>query len=96
MKVPIGFQEDLKKAIEILKNAGCSEIYLFGSFVSGNQLNSQTDLDIAIKGLPKNKFFAVYGKLLTSLKHTVDLVGLDYNSPFSNILKSKGKLERVA
>jgi len=96
MTLPVEFRSDLEKAIEILKNVGCGEVYLFGSLATGSSVSSDTDLDIAIRGLPKSKFFATYGKLLISLEHNVDLVPLDYELPFATFLTSRGKLERVA
>jgi hypothetical protein len=31
-KIPPTYQPDLERAVRILKEAGCSEIFLFGSF----------------------------------------------------------------
>ena len=96
MTIPKQFKDDLEKAIKILKDAGCTEIYLFGSLIEEKKNNSKSDIDIAVKGLPKSDFFSIYGELLTTLHHSVDLVGLDYEMPFSQLLNKRGKLERVA
>jgi len=97
MELPESVREDLSKAIVILKEAGCTEIYLFGSFAGAStEPTESSDIDIAVRGLPKERFFAVYGKLLTSLETDVDLVALDYDSAFGEYLSRSGTLQRVA
>lgn len=36
--------------------AGCSEIFLFGSLASG-EVGDKSDIDLAIRGCPQGKFF---------------------------------------
>ncbi len=96
INLPKEFSQDIKRALKLLKAEGCSEIYLFGSLVEKEKVTNRTDIDIAVKGLEPSKYFSVYGKLLTSLDHSVDLVCLDQDIPFGNFLQKKGKLERVA
>ena len=94
-KLPEEFQKDIFTAIEILKNAGCKEIFIFGSLVTGTY-NEDSDVDIAIKGgLPEN-FFALLGKLLTTLGRPVDLINLDREDAFSQYLEKEGDLYRVS
>jgi len=35
-EVPLGYREDIEKAVKILENVGCKEVYLFGSLAEGN------------------------------------------------------------
>lgn len=93
--LPKEILEDIEKAIEILQKEQCSEIYLFGSLIDG-EYTDDSDIDIAVKGLTKDKFFKVYGELLENLKRSVDLVGLDYKNEFSILLQRTGKMKRVA
>lgn len=95
MLYPQNYNDDVSLAINILKNEGCSEVYLFGSITNGNS-NNESDIDIAIKGLPRTKYFSVYGKLMSTLNHNVDLVMLDIESNFTKYLIEKGNLRRVA
>ena len=96
MEFPEKYKPDIEKAISILKQAGCSEIYIFGSLAEGTAIRSTTDIDIAIKGLEKSKFFEVYGMLMLSLNHSVDLITLDEESRFVKNLREQGSLSRVA
>ena len=81
---------DLEKAAEILKSAGCSECYVFGSYADG-RARENSDIDIAIRGLPPERFFYVYGQL----PGTVDLIDLDDGSRFSRRLLQRGAMRRV-
>ncbi|MDA3956274.1 MAG: hypothetical protein PF479_06055, partial [Oceanispirochaeta sp.] len=61
-----------------------------------NNNNFLSDIDLAVNGLDKNKFFHVYGELLKILTHPFDLIGLDYNDDFSRELLKNGVLKRVS
>jgi predicted nucleotidyltransferase len=90
------YQKDIDTAISILKAEGCDEIYIFGSLAEGGVPHSGTDIDIAVRGLPRARFFGIYGRLLSSLEHAIDLVDLDGKTPFARVLEKKGTLHRVA
>ena len=90
------YQKDLDAAIAILKAEGCREIYVFGSLAEGGTIHPSTDIDIAVRGLSRPRFFVIYGKLLSSLEHSVDLIDLDGGTPFARVLEGKGTLHRVA
>jgi len=93
-KIPKTYQDDIKKAITILNGRGCKEIYLFGSLVHGDY-NDKSDIDIAVTGIPKRDFFEIYGELMMTLDHPVDLINLEKRTRFVDLLKSKGELIRV-
>lgn len=93
-KVPIEFKEDVKKAIYILKDTGCKEVYIFGSLAKGES-TKKSDIDLAIRNYPVKKFFHIYGKLYMELVHSVDLVDLDMDAYFGDYLEKEGGLVRV-
>lgn len=88
------YQEDIDKAVKILKNEGCKVVFLFGSLVEG-RFNEGSDIDLAIKGCPPGKFFRILGKLLLELNHTVDLIDLDKKSDFVQFIEREGILINV-
>lgn len=95
-KLPSRFKNDIEKAIELLKNEGCTEIFIFGSLAAGNY-NDQSDIDIAVKGLQLSKFYEVGGKLLFLLDNNFDLIRLDdEQSNFAKLVKKNQVLIRVA
>ena len=87
--------EDLDIAVEYLKSIGCTEIYVFGSAARGDA-RENSDLDIAVRGIPADKFFTVYGELLTRLSRPVDLIDLDLQQRFGEQLVAGADLRRVS
>lgn len=88
------FQEDVRRAIEILRAGGCTDIFLFGS-LARQRARSGSDLDFAVRGCSPENFFHLWGKLLMALEHTVDLVDLDSVDPFARYLEQEGELVQI-
>ena len=84
----------LTKAISILKSAGCTEIYLFGSQLTG-KTHSKSDVDLGVKGLPPRLFFRTHSDLEEVLKMPVDLVDFDCQIDFFNLLQRVGELKKI-
>lgn len=91
LEVPEIFQEDISRAVRILKEEGCSEIFLFGSRATG-KVGGASDIDLAVRGCPEGRFFELLGRLLLELGHPVDLVNLDSQDPFAQYLQKEGVL----
>ena len=94
-KLPENYRDDVERAIKILIKEGCKEIYLFGSVVNGSTTD-KSDIDLAVTGIRKEDFFEIFGELMMSLDHPVDLINLEKKNRFVNYLKEKGELVRVA
>jgi len=94
-KYPDPYQADIEKAISLLQQIGCTEIYIFGSVARGTS-HDLSDLDFAVRGCPAEKFYYAVGKLISELSHPVDLIDLDRDIHFSQFLKENGDLVRVA
>jgi len=87
------YHKDVHRAIEILKEAGCTHVFLFGS-LTAEKMRDRSDIDLAIRGCPKGKFFHLLGRLLLELDHPVDLVNLDgIGSPQKSGRKELNKLK---
>ena len=95
LTLPEDLKRDISAAAEILMQDGCREVYVFGSVAEGT-FSDASDIDLAIVGLPKERFFSAYGRILLKVRRRIDLVALDYDSEFGNQLKSSGTLSRVA
>ncbi|AZR74513.1 hypothetical protein BBF96_14635 [Anoxybacter fermentans] len=94
-RIPPRYRRDIKRAIKILKEEGCTEIFLFGSLVEGD-IREDSDIDLAIRGCPPDKYFHILGKLLLELDHSVDLVNLDREDAFAKHLEREGSLVYVS
>lgn len=92
--IPEILQKDIHRAVGILKDGGCSEIFLFGSGVT-EKIRDGSDIDLAIRGCPRSRFFNLLGRLIMELHHPVDLVNLDIQDPFTDYLQKEGTLVRI-
>jgi len=86
--------ENITRAIAILKAAGCTDIFLFGSLARGDP-SSASDIDLAVRGCPKGAFFRVLGKLMMELEYPVDVVNLDRPNDFNEYLEREGELQQI-
>ena len=75
----------LAKAAKILKNAGCSEVYVFGSQATG-RANVNSDIDLGVRGLSSASIFGLHYDLEQALRTKVDLVDFDYQKDFFDLL----------
>lgn len=69
---------DLKLIRDCAREYGASEIILFGSFLRDHQ--AVHDIDLGVRGVESDWFFAFYGELLMQLGKPVDLVDLSQPS----------------
>ena len=93
---PEKFRKDIKKATEILKKYGCTEIYIFGSIVNG-RFDENSDIDIAVRGLKDELYFRVLGELGMQLSHEIDLLDLDDEQDrFAQFILKNKELIKVA
>ncbi len=95
MKIPKKYQKDIDIAVNILKEEGCSEVYIFGSIAEGTS-NVNSDIDIAAKGIKKGTFLKVFARLMSALEHSVDLVDMNRNIRFTKHIFEIGDIIRIA
>ncbi len=84
----------LEKAASALKAAGAKEVYVFGSASKG-KVRPDSDIDMAVSGLPPEVFFRAMAAAHDALGCPLDLVDLDEDNAFTRYLKNKGELLRV-
>lgn len=95
INLPYSYQQDIKKAIKILKENGAKEVYIFGSLANG-KFNENSDIDIAVKGLKSNDFYRIASILMFELENEFDLIDLDdKENRFSQMLLKVGGLLKV-
>lgn len=93
--LPNSYQEDIRKAINILKENGAKEVFIFGSIANG-KFNENSDIDIAVKGISEENFYRVASILLFELENEFDLIDLDdKENRFSQMLLKVGGLLKV-
>jgi len=87
LDIPVKYKKDIEIATNLLKKEGCEAIFLFGSLVTG-KIREDSDIDIGVKGLPKEKFLYLYSQLHFDFENKIDLVDFDTNSDFYSMLDS--------
>lgn len=93
--LPYLYQEDIKKATQILKENGAKEVFIFGSIANG-KFNENSDIDIAVRGLNEKVFYRVASILMFELENEFDLIDLDdKENRFSQMLLRVGGLLKV-
>jgi len=90
-RIPENYQDDIKKAANLLKKEGCKSVFLFGSMVTG-KIHKNSDIDIGIMGLPPKKFFRVSAYLDKESTNKIDLVDFDLYKDFYCLLNSLGEV----
>ena len=94
-KLPISYKGDIKRAIEILKENGAKEVFIFESIANG-KFTVNSDIDIAVRGLESEKFYKVASILMFELENEFDLIDLDdKENRFSQMLLKVGGLLKV-
>jgi predicted nucleotidyltransferase len=90
-----GLQHDIEMAARILREVGAREVFVFGS-ASREEPPAGCDLDLAVRGLPPERFFDAMSRVALAISRPLDLVDLDERNPFTEYLERKGELRRVA
>jgi predicted nucleotidyltransferase len=84
----------LSDAAGLLRRMGASEVFVFGS-ATKNRLRPDSDVDMAVRGLPAAVYFSAVAKTSALLGRPVDLVDLDDTTPIVRYLLGSGELIRV-
>jgi predicted nucleotidyltransferase len=92
--IPPKYRQDIDNASYLLKSEGCKAVFLFGSLVTG-KIHEESDIDMGIKGLPREKFLRLYSKLYFDFDNKIDLVDFDENNDFYSLLNNLGEVVQI-
>lgn len=84
----------IDRLVAVLKSSGAKTVYLFGSAAKGT-MRDDSDVDLAVSGLPPEKFFKALSVASRLLDRPVHLIDLDEVTPFTRYLIEEGELQRV-
>jgi predicted nucleotidyltransferase len=85
----------LVAAANLLLRMGATQVFVFGS-ATRNGLRPDSDVDMAVTGLPPMVYFSAISKASDIFGRPVDLVDLDDPTPLVRHLLGSGELVRVA
>ncbi len=92
--LPVTESRAIARAARALREQGATAVYLFGSAAAG-RLRDGSDIDLAVSGLPPERFFHAMGLAADALDRPLSLVDLDEDTPFTRYLKAEGGLQLV-
>lgn len=81
-------------AANLLRSMGATRVFIFGSAAKGG-LRPDSDVDMAVAGLPPQVYFSAVSKASDLLGRPVDLVDLDDPTPMVHYLLGSGELVHV-
>ncbi len=84
----------------LVERYGARRVWLFGSLLPGHVLHRESDIDLAVEGLPSNQYFPALARLWDvladancELPFALDLVPLEDAQPsLVNFIHTEGKL----
>ena len=82
--------EDRRKIVEISREFGVKKLWIFGSALDAD--SEPNDIDLAVEGIPSDRFFKYYGRLFDALSKPVDLVDMDSEAPIRHIVRKRGRV----
>ena len=82
---------DVKAAADLLRGLGATEVFVLGSAAKG-ELRPDSDVDMAVSGLPASVYFSAVSRASDILGRPVDLVDLDDATPIVRYLRASGEL----
>lgn len=85
----------IREAAALLIRRGATAVYVFGSATT-NRLRDDSDIDMAVEGLPAAVFFRAMAEASRIVGRPVDLVALDRGDGIGDALRRSGGLARVA
>ena|SRR3990167_1842911 len=66
---------DAKKiACFLKKNYRCGDVYLIGSLLDRERFSAGSDIDLVVKGLPKQKYFSMLAEIRDMTQFSVDVI----------------------
>ena len=86
--------KSIDQLVAVLKSSGAKTVYVFGSAAKGT-MRSDSDLDLAVSGLPPENFFKALSAASNLVDRSVHLIDLDEVTPFTQYLIEEGELQRV-
>ena len=87
-------KDAVSAAADLFRKMGAREVFICGSATKAG-LRPDSDVDMAVSGLPASLYFSAVSKASDLLGRPVDLVDLDDPTPLVRYLIGSGELVRV-
>ena len=83
---------DAKKIAHFLReNYRCGDVYLIGSLLDRERFSASSDIDLVVKGLPKQKYFSMLAEIRDITQFSVDVIPYeDANKLMREVVEKEG------
>lgn len=88
-------RDRILEAARLLQAQGATAVYVFGS-ARRDRLRDDSDVDMAVAGLPPAVFFRVMAEASRIVGRPVDLLVMERHPELARQLMKSGELDRVA
>jgi uncharacterized protein len=81
-----------REAAQVLKQEfGARQVWLFGSLLDVQRVRAESDIDLAVEGLPDDRYLQAVVRLLDLSDFSVDLVQIEHARPrIRQVIEQKG------
>jgi len=85
--------DDAAKIADYLRERyGCEEIYLIGSILEKERFSEKSDIDLVVRGLPKERYFHILAEIRDITDFSTDIIPYeDANELIIETVKKEGK-----
>lgn len=83
-------REEKATIISVAKEYGAKRLWLFGSMLDPAPAVEPNDIDLAVEGIPPERYYGFYGELLMRLSKPVDIVDMADDLPVVADVKETG------
>ncbi|HAS16867.1 MAG: hypothetical protein A2Z60_02160 [Nitrospirae bacterium RIFCSPLOWO2_02_42_7] len=85
--------DDAAKIANYLRERyGCEEIYLIGSILEKERFSEKSDIDLVVRGLPKERYFHILAEIRDITDFSTDIIPYeDANELIIETVKKEGK-----
>jgi predicted nucleotidyltransferase len=85
--------EAKKVAQRLVREFDANRVYLFGSLAEGGRFQERSDVDLAVEGIPPERFFKAWAAVSHSSDVSIELVDLDeVGEPMRSLILEYGEL----
>lgn len=83
----------LSVATKLVHEEGAQRAYVFGTVLDKDRFRLSSDIDIAVEGLPGDRFFALWAELEREYQRQIELVRLEWaHGELRRYIREHGKI----
>jgi predicted nucleotidyltransferase len=85
-------RKNLPDIVKVTAEFNPEKVVLFGSITNKERFSEHSDIDIGVIGVKKEDFFYLYSRLADQIDWALDLIDLDDDPRFKEMVLEKGEI----